>query len=392
MTASARGLFAAFASLGATAAVIPAVLPAAGQAMGSSPLDAIPALFGGLLVGVLLSAPTMRMLRPALVAAAGCLIQAGGLIVVGFAPGAEVFVLASALAGLGFGLTEAAGSVAAKAAAGPDSTAVRLSALTGTVAVMAAVTPVVLLVGSVFVSYTVIVLLVAALPLAATVLLTFTGHRTLGARPTRSITLPGLELRRLTGIMPFAIALPIYVGVETVFAGWSAVLPATMLELDPAVAGLGTSVFWALMAAGRYVAVVCAQRGGSASRIVAGGAVIGAIALGAAATASAWNEAAGLAAIAVAVLAIAPSYGIIVGLALDRLGDATARDAMGALVACGALGGVVVPAGVLFITSDPSSPATLVICALLLLVLAVLVARSSRAAASPPRTAEGVNA
>ncbi len=60
-------------------------------------------------------------------------------------------------------------------------------------------------------------------------------------------------------------------------------------------------------------------------------------------------------------------------------------------VACGALGGVAVPAAVLLITSDPSSPATFVICALLLLVLATLVARAKPQAVSPSRTAEGVH-
>lgn len=389
MTAQARGLFAAFASLGATAALIPAVLPLAGQAMGSSLLEAIPALFAGLLFGVLLSGPAMRMLPPVLVAAMGCLVQAGGLVVVALAIGADVFVLASAFAGLGFGLVEAAGSVTAKSAAGAGSTAIRLSALTGTVAIMAALTPIVLLVGSSLVPHFVIVLLVAALPLTAALLLGINGWPARATRPTRASTPRGLQVRRLAGIVPFAIALPIYVGVETVFAGWSAVLPATMLELDPALAGLGTSAFWAIMAAGRYLAVVRSQHGGSASRLVAGGAVIGAVALAAAAAASGWNEAVGLAAIAIAVLAIAPSYGIIVGLALDRLSDAAAGDATGALVACGALGGVAVPATVLLVTSDPSSPATLVICALLLLVLAALVARATPTAVFPPRTAEG---
>jgi hypothetical protein len=390
MTGAVRGLFVAFASLGATAAVIPAVLPAAGQAIGAPLLEAIPALFGGLLVGVLLSGPAMRVLSPVLVAAMGCLVQAGGLVVVSLAVGAGVFVLASAFAGLGFGLVEAAGSVAAKSVTGAGSTAIRLSALTGTVAVMAALTPVVLLVGSSLIAHNVIVLMVAALPLAAGLMLGINGRRTRAIRPARTDTPRGLQVRRLAGIVPFAIALPIYVGVETVFAGWSAVLPAAMLEIDPALAGLGTSAFWALMAAGRYLAVVRSQHGGSASHLVVGGAVIGAIALAAAAAASGWNEAVGLAAIAVAVLAIAPSYGIIVGLALDRLSDTAAGDAMGVLVACGALGGVAVPAAVLMITSDPASPATFVICAILLLVLAVLVARVTPRAVSSPRTAEGV--
>ncbi len=390
MIVRARGLFVAFASLGATAAVIPAVLPAAGHAIGESLLEAIPALFGGLLVGVLLSGPAMRVLSPVLVAATGCLVQAGGLVVVALAIGAEVFVLASAFAGLGFGLVEAAGSVAAKSAAGAGSTAIRLSALTGTVAVMAALTPVVLLVGSSLVAHNVIVLLVAALPLAAALLLGINGRRASARRPARTNVARGLQVRRLAGIVPFAIALPIYVGVETVFAGWSAVLPAAMLEIDPALAGLGTSAFWAFMAAGRYLAVVGSQHGGSASRLVVGGAIIGAIALAAAAAASGWSETVGLAAIAIAVLAIAPSYGIIVGLALDRLSDAAAGDSMGALVACGALGGVAVPATVLMITSDPSSPATFIICAVLLLVLAALVARATPTAVSSPRIAEGV--
>ncbi|MFK4853446.1 hypothetical protein ACI3KT_17565, partial [Microbacterium sp. ZW T6_19] len=134
------GLFAAFASLGVTASFVPAVLPAAERSIGADLSPAVPALFAGLLVGVLLSGPLMlrRPARTTLIV--GSALQAAALVAGACADATLLFIVAAATAGMGFGLVEAAGSVAAKGAVVGSATGV-LSALTGTVAVSAAVTP-----------------------------------------------------------------------------------------------------------------------------------------------------------------------------------------------------------------------------------------------------------
>ncbi|HMH92388.1 MAG TPA: hypothetical protein VK586_15045 [Streptosporangiaceae bacterium] len=60
-------------------------------------------------------------------------------------------------------------------------------------------------------------------------------------------------------MLPGGALLFLFVGAETVFSGWSSVLP---LGGAPArAAALGTSAFWALMAAGRYLAASLLRRG-----------------------------------------------------------------------------------------------------------------------------------
>lgn len=390
MTRAAAGLLAAFVSLGATAAAIPAVLPAAGAAMRAELLDAVPALFGGLLIGVIVSGPVMRVVRPVRVLMAGCLLQAAGLVAIAFSSSPGVFIASSALAGVGFGLSEASGTVLAKRMGGAHGTATRLSVLTGAVAIAAACTPVLVLVASKAVATQSVLLGVAVVPLAAASLLVSSASsdaapdasRDAHPRPRLLMLVRRVSPRSYIALLLFATALPIYVGVETVFAGWSAELPARMLDLDSADASIGTSIFWVLMATGRYVAVVVTRTGRSARVVLVAGSLIGAVALAAAGVLAETRPAWALVAISIAVIAIAPSYGIIAGLALDRLSDRSAGDALGPLVACGALGGVAVPLLVVSVASDPASSVTFAICGALLLVVAILVAATDRIGAA----------
>ena len=100
---------AAFAGLGVTASFVPAVLPAAGRATAGDLDAAVPALFGGLLAGVLASGPLLRAVPAARVLQAGGALQALAVVVAACAADAAPFVAAAVLAGVGFGLVEAAG-------------------------------------------------------------------------------------------------------------------------------------------------------------------------------------------------------------------------------------------------------------------------------------------
>ncbi|UPL16482.1 MFS transporter [Microbacterium aurugineum] len=378
MTARTRraraGLFTAFAGLGVTAAFVPAVLPSTERAMATDLSAAVPALFGGLLVGVLSSGPLLMRRPPRTTLMLGSALQAVAIIAVAVADAPAMFIAAAAVAGFGFGLVEASGSVAAKSVAAGSATGL-LSALLGTVAVCAAVTPLLVAVGS---GTRPLLGILAIVPLLALAMLAGP------AAPTSPAETPAhRDVRGLLALLPFAVALPLYVGVETVLSGWSAVIPERILAVDPGLAALGTSAFWTLMAVGRFSAA-------GLRRLSVPPIVILVSATGAAAvlmaTAGILVESApevALGGLAAVVVLLAPSYGLILGLALDRLDPARSAAVTGALVACGAVGGTFVPTVILLIGRDPASSATFLVSAglcALIPVLMLVAARSPRRA------------
>lgn len=363
-------LFAAFASLGVTAAFVPAALPAAERMLSAELSAAVPALFAGLLVGVLLSGQLLVRRPPRATLILGSALQAIALVAGAWAGHPAVFLAAAALAGLGFGFVEAAGSVAAKAAATGSATGL-LSALMGTVAVCAALTPLAVAAGAAALPA---LSILAVVPLVTIVLLA--GGRAPSASASEAPA--RRDARALLPLLPFAIALPLYVGVETVLSGWSAVIPERALALDPAAAALGTSVFWALMAVGRFGAAGLRRRAVSPIAILAVGTFGAACLMATAGMLVGGSPAGALVALAASVVLLAPSYGLILGLALDRLDPTRSAAVTGSLVACGAVGGTFVPSLVLLIGRDPASSTTLIVSAALCAVVPVLVVIAAR--------------
>lgn len=368
------GLFTAFAGLGVTAAFVPAILPSAERAMTADLSAAVPALFAGLLVGVLASGPLLTRQPPRTALMLGSALQAAAVVVVALSETPAVFIVAAAITGVGFGLVEASGSVAAKSLATGSATGL-LSALLGTVAVCAAVTPLLVAVGS---PARALLGILAIVPLLTVAILVG------AAAPSARAEVPAQrDVRGLLVLLPFAVALPLYVGVETVLSGWSAVIPERILAVDPGLAALGTSAFWTLMAIGRFGAAGLRRLSVSPIVILAGATSVAALLMAAAGMLVDSAPVGALVALAAVVVLLAPSYGLILGLALDRLDPARSAAVTGALVACGAVGGTFVPTLILLIGRDPASSTTfLVSAALCALVLALVLV----AARSPQRT------
>lgn len=368
------GLFTAFAGLGVTAAFVPALLPSAQRSIGADLSAAVPALFAGLLVGVLVSGPLLMRRSPQTALMIGSALQAAAIVGVALAGSPEVFIAAATVAGFGFGVVEASGSVAAKAVAVGSATGL-LSALLGTVAVCAAVTPLLVAAGS---DARPVLGVLAVVPLLTVAMLA-------GRAPADSRTEAPAhrDVRGLLVLLPFAVALPLYVGVETVLSGWSAVIPERILAIDPGSAALGTSAFWGLMALGRFGAaalrrlsvrplvILTAATSGAAVLMAAAGMLVS--------TAPVWA----LLALAAVVVLLAPSYGLILGLALDRLDPVRSAAVTGALVACGAVGGTFVPTLILLVGQDPASRTTFLVSAALCAVVPVLMLVSARAGSRP---------
>ena len=372
------GLVAAFAGLGGTAATIPAMLPTLESRLDSSVLSAVPLLFAGLLVGVLLSAPLLVRLDPRTVVIAGAALQAGSLLWLATAPSLAGVLVIAACAGVGFGLTEAAGSVAAKRWA-TDSASRSLTMLTATVAVVAALSPIAVafLPGGAWL----VPVLVAVIHLVACGALVGTAQANPSSAANRS---------KVTGWTPSArrvlvvagIALALYVGVETVFSGWSALIPAAVLDIDPQAAALGTSGFWLCMAAGRLIASVLLRAGLQPAALLLGCMAVAATGLLLASVLA--PSALMLIGLGVAVLAMAPVYSLVLGEALDRLSPHAAARATGPLVACGAVGGAMVPVVLVSAGFEPDSVATFLVAATICIVIAAgALATLAAASASP---------
>lgn len=375
MRSAAIRLHAAFAGMGATAAAIPAVLPSAQSVLGAGVLAAPPVLFAGLLLGVGAVAALRSQVSPTKLVAVGAALQALALLVGAASSHSLWFVLAAGVAGFGFGVTESSGGVAAKALA-KASAAGAITGLITTTAVTAAVMPLIVWLATAALAAPLLILfLPAVLNLGAAVLMA----RIPSASTEMSTEVPASAERAPAGgsatqVALFAAAVAVYVGVESVISGWSSAIPFQLLAVDSSMAALGTSAFWMLMAAGRAVAGVALRRGASAQTVLLIGAAAGALALGLSAVMAAGHPIPALLALAVALVALAPTYGLVLGSALDRCHPDAAARVASIVIASGACGGAVLPLALVWAGVAPGDPATFAACAVGTAVLAGLVA------------------
>ncbi len=329
-----RALGLAFAGMGVTAAVIPASLPSRAAELGVSSeglAAAIPALFGGLLIGVLLTPLLVRQSSSAAVVRIGAFIQFAGLGLAALALAAPVLVAAAGIAGSGFGMVEASGTIAARRLASTG-LARLLARLTAAVAVMAAAAPLLIVAAAPLRLERAVLAAGALLQLAVAVLLRSPREQDLMPAPA--------PLR--PALIPFAVALFCYVGTESLLSGWSAIIVQHAIGAAPTIAAVGTSAFWVLMFAGRRLAARLLPDRPSRIIPIAALAAISVLLVGAA-LADGGSSIAGLALMAVAVLVCGPSYALLVGSGLHGVEDQRVPGTTATLIAAGATGGTVVP-------------------------------------------------
>jgi hypothetical protein len=371
-----------FSAMGITSAAFPASLPATAARLGESParlLPGISVLFGGLLAGVLLVSAARPRAAPRLLGA-GAVLQAAALLGLAVAPDLTGFYLACGVAGIGFGLAEASGSALARRLAAEHTTAA-LAGLNGAAAVSAAACPLIVAAAA-----------PGALPLALGPLLLVplasawlairtwpvpgrpAGRSAEPAGPGAKPAGPGGSRQVPAGVLPGGALLFLFVGAETVFSGWSSVLPLEVLRLSPRTAALGTSAFWILMAAGRYLAAALLRRGVPPQRYLVLGLAAAAVDLALAAASGRTAPGLQLALAALATASLAPGYALILGQTLARVGDHAVQRMTGFLVAAGSAGGSVIPLAVA-LGVGAAVPALLLTQAGLLLACAALAAR-----------------
>ncbi|WP_402843988.1 MFS transporter [Microbacterium sp. GXS0129] len=361
-------VYLSFAGLGITTATFPALIPARAASDGDLVLLAAPMLFLGLLIGVLVTTAVGARMRPTAMAAIGSVVQATALIAVPITPGPIGFVAAAAIGGLGFGISEAAGNLVARAAAQTTGTAGLLARLTGVVAIVAATVPLLFAVAHAEPwRISLIGVLAAAHALTAVLLWR-------SVLPDARPTLAAGRLSHRGTLVIVAIALALFVGVESVFAGWSAVFGERLGGLAPTTASIGTTAYWGVVAAGRFGFAALVHRGHPPRRTFIIGMAAATVLLGVAALLRDVAPIAALVCIAVVVATVATGYAALVGIGLDTVTDAQAPRVVGVLVACGAIGGTLIPAVLLVGTGDPTAVATLLICSALSATVAIAAA------------------
>ncbi|WP_413318991.1 hypothetical protein AA0Z99_02060 [Agrococcus sp. 1P02AA] len=371
---SVAALFLVFGSLGASAAAIPATLPAViarAPEAASTAAGAVPALFLGVLVGVVLSICTRRPATQVVIA--GGALQACAFVALWLLQAPEALVVLAAVVGIGFGLVEASATALVRDL-DRAATARRLTALTGTVALVAAALPLsVSFVSAELVAgttYGAAAVLAAAAALATAIAASgrVRQRSPVAAPDGRSVPAP---VRQWLPLGAAALALALAVGVESMLAGSSAVIPYLVLGAAPAQAAIGTSAFWLLLASGRFAASTAMRLGASASSCLAVAICGSAAALATAAASVTAAPVVGAAAVALAVIGIGPVYSLVIGLTIE---GARARWVIGALIAAGSAGGATIPLLLLLGALGPARGETW-------LVLAGIVALAGAAAA-----------
>lgn len=365
-------LFMIFAGMGASASSIPAMLPALiarEPGAASTYLLAVPALFAGLMLGVI-GCWAARQFSWRRVAASGAVLQAVALAGLASAPEARWTVLLAALVGLGFGLVECAATVGARALARLGTSRL-LAALTGTVALVAAAIPAL---ASLTPPETVV-----SRTFGAVALLQIVGAAAalLASESAEQPLEPGVAETRMRLSIPLlaGLALALYVGVESLMSGGSAVVIERMLDVELSQASLGTSAFWLLLAGGRGLATgaLTLRVPARVCLAMASGAAVIAFAL--AATVASSNAVLAVSALAVAVVALGPIYSLVIGIVLSEAPVGEAGRLTAPLVAAGAAGGAAVPAAATVAGLLPGDAAIYIAAAVLMVAVPLLIVR-----------------
>lgn len=325
-----------FLALGAAASLIPASIPSISSALTveiGALTPAVPAMFGGILVSVMLVPYLESRVSSGIQMRASLGFIALGVVVSGTAISAEAFVLGSFVTGLGFGAAEVIGTSAAKALDVQTSNV--LLKLNASFAVAALSTPIIHIAMSNLLGTSASFCLVGLLVLS--VVYAYRG----GPKTTR---LKARLLKLDGGAALFALATLCYVGAETVIAGWSSVLVSELGALSSQFAAIGGSAFWALFAVGRLAAIMITPKFLKERQALVFWPALAATSL--LLVSLAWNDVSSIfifIAFAIAAIAAGPCYALILGVALDTQRQQNPTGFTSFLILCGAAGGFIFP-------------------------------------------------
>lgn len=342
MTTSWRDLPLTFAALGATGAVLGPALPALADQAGVSTARAslvVSAVFAGLLIGVgALQLSGLGGVSPRLLRRTGALLQAIALLALPFGSSLPALLAAGGVAGVGFGISEAAASAVVVAR---QDGARRLSVLGVAFAGAAILTPAA--VGlSLYATGGLLPVLLGVATLQGLAGLC-AGEDASGPASTAVGDGPARTA------WPLATVLVLYVGAEVLLSTWATELTRVLLAVDASVAALASTAFWVCLALGRLVGAQLARHLAPAlllSWILPSAALVCGAAAGFAD--QSWGGVT-LALLAVAVVLLGPVYALTLAAGSGAGGSPRPRVAA-FRIGLGALGGTAVPTVVAFAT------------------------------------------
>lgn len=327
-----RRAIAVFASLGGGAALIPSMIPKTQVELtipGFELLVAIPVMFWGLFMGVLFAPSAASRIGSNVVARVSGLAAASGLLLAGFAGSSALFLTGAAAFGLGFGFLEVTITAATKQR--NQDSAQELTKLNAAFATAAVMTPLALVAELAILGSNLIAGIVAAMALVSSWSLGITEEKPSGSAPKVSPGLPSALL----------IAAFLYVGAESLLAGWGPTLVSSFELLSVETAPLGSTLFWGLLALGRLVSIRVTPRHLSTAFSLTLWPLVAAAGLAAAAIfqtpAALWLG------YSLAAFATGPIYGLLIGQALKTVESGQVSKATRNIILIGAAGGFALP-------------------------------------------------
>lgn len=313
---------------------MPSLIPHTANTLDISPFEllvAVPIMFWGLFLGVL-GAPSLGQRlgakTPIRIAATGLAV---GLAAVGAAQNTAAFLVGAFLVGLGFGVIEVTVTAQARIQGGDVSRS--LMTLNAAFAIAAVISPILLALWLFTIGNSAIVYPVALL--AAIAGWSYSGE----SLPARGSQQP-LNLKLF---VVFILACGLYVGAESILAGWAATIFSSSGLATAELAPIGTTVFWAMLALGRITSLfltprLISQRVALVFWPLASSAGLLLIFLSSDVLALA---AAGF---VLASFAAGPLYGFLIGVGLQPVAAEQSSRATRLLVLGGAAGGFFMPA------------------------------------------------
>jgi len=354
-----------FAALGAAAAIVPSLIPQTASEIGLDAyelLPAVPLLFWGLFIGVIFGPRLAQVNGPQRVVQVASTALAAGLAGATGASSVFGFLTGALVVGLGFGVIEVLVTAQVRVVGGDTTRS--LTQLNIAFALGAVLSPLAL-------AAALRLLESDAFGYLAALLMLISG---LSFRAASRSRLPEAKKLEIKPLRLFLLACALYVGAESILAGWTATIFSELEITSTELAPIGTTVFWAMLVLGRISSLYLTPRFLSARGALIIWPAMSAAGLGLTFTfvATAELAAAGL---AIASFAAGPIYGFLIAKGLEVASVESSAKATRLLILSGAAGGFAIPA---LLQANPSITFAAFAGALAMFAVAVIGTLASR--------------
>ena len=339
MVHKALGTTRSFAIMGAASASLPASIPLRAkdlQVPVEGLLTSIPLLFFGLLMGIVITPLISSRIGSNKQVKIALIIQAIGVLGVGFSTSQNLFVVSAVVLGFGFGQLEVLiTSILRITSEVVDKALTRIGAF---LAFSAFLTPLLLLASD----------SIASKKLVFLFIFLWSGQVAfIFSSPDVTNSKQNVNILRNKGFGAYFLlfASIFYVGSETILAGWSAVFFEKNVSANLNIAPIGTSLFWLFLTLGRVSGSFVTGKFASAKTTAIFWSSGFSLALMLLPVVSE-NSGAFLVTLLLGVFFAGPCYGFIIGQAVSYFESDLAVKSASLYVLVGAVGGVVIPLAV----------------------------------------------